>query len=75
MSRAKKTLIIGGFVAGFLLGVAVTTLITPWSGIEAQNKLGLRELPVTKKLEKLRELVEEVERELSEGSEGEGESS
>ncbi len=68
MSNRKKTaFIIGGFVAGFLIGVAVTALVTPWSGVEAQNKLGLRELPVSQKLKKLRELVEEVEKELEEG--------
>ncbi|GEM_PF-1836827 len=72
MSKGKKAkLIIGGFMAGFILGVVVTSLVTPWSGIEAQNKLGLRELPASKKLEKLKELVEEVEKELAE-NEGKG---
>ena len=72
MSKSKKaTLIIGGFMAGFILGVVVTSLVTPWSGVEAQNKLGLRELPVSKKLERLKKLVEEVEKELAENEEEE----
>ncbi len=65
----KAALIIGGFMAGFLIGVVATSLLTPWSGVEAQDKLGLRELPVSEKLKKLKELVDEVEEELSKETE------
>ncbi len=65
----KAALIIGGFMAGFLIGVVTTSLLTPWSGVEAQDKLGLRELPVSEKLRKLKELVDEVEEELSKDAE------
>ncbi len=65
----KAALIIGGFMAGFLIGVVATSLLTPWSGVEAQDKLGLRELPVSEKLKKLKELVDEVEEELSKDTE------
>ncbi len=64
MKKEERIIMAGliGTAAGFILA----TVLSPWSGDEIKEKIGLKDLPPEKKIKKLEARIKQLEDELKE---------